>query len=263
MKDSTQNTQAALLASNAPEGSIPVPIVMYHALINDKKYQNKFFISPKLFEKDLKYLKENNYTPIFMKDLIAYVDQGTPLPEKPILITFDDGFYNNYLYAYPLLREYNMKAVISIVGKFTDKFTLLKEENAYYSYLTWDQVNEMSSSGLIEIQNHSYDMHYYNGSRQGVKKKISESQEEYRSVMENDIGALQDKIFEMTGQKPTTFTYPFGLWNKSSQDVLKSMGFRSTLSCAEGVNYITRDPECLYRLKRVCRSPSKSSEAFF
>ena len=240
-----------------------MPVVMYHALIQDRKYQNKFFISPKLFEKDLKYLKENNYTAIFMKDLIAYVDQGTPLPEKPILITFDDGFYNNYLYAYPLLREYNMKAVISIVGKFTDKFTLLKEENAYYSYLSWDQVNEMSSSGYIEIQNHSYNMHQNNGSRQGVKKNSNESIEQYRAALDKDVGALQIKIQEMTGQTPTTFAYPFGLWNKSSQEVLKNMGFRSTLSCAEGINYITRDQECLYRLKRVCRSPEKSSEDFF
>ncbi|MEL7655787.1 MAG: polysaccharide deacetylase family protein [Bacillota bacterium] len=263
MKDSAQKTQATLEASDAPEGSIPLPIVMYHAIIKDGNYQNKFFISPKQFEKDLKYLKENNYTPVFMKDLIHYVDNGTPLPEKPILLTFDDGYYNNYLYAYPLLREYNMKAVISIIGKQTDKYTIFNDENAYSSALSWDQVNEMSASGYVEIQNHSYDMHNTSGSRQGIKKNSNESFEDYRSAMENDIGVLQDKILEETGQKPTTFTYPFGSWNKDSQEVLKSMGFRSTLRCMEGVNYITKDPECLYLLKRVCRSPGKSSEDFF
>ena len=227
MKDSAKKTEAALQSSAAPEGSIPLPVVMYHGLLKDKKYHNKFFISPKLFEKDLEYLKENNYTPVLMRDLLAYVDNGVPLPEKPILITFDDGFYNNYLYAYPLLREYNMKAIFSIIGKLTDKSSIIKDENAYYSYLTWDEIKELSGSGIIEIQNHSYDMHDNDFKRRGTMQKSGESLEAYRFVLEDDIGKLQDRIFEMTGQKPTTFTYPYGYISKSSKEILK----KYRLSC--------------------------------
>lgn len=263
MKDSAKKAQAALLASSAPEGSIPLPIVMYHGLLKDKNYHNKFFISPKLFEKDLKYLDENNYTTILMKDLIAYVDNGLPLPENPVLITFDDGFYNNYVYAYPLLREYNMKAVISIIGELTDKSSLIHDENANYSYLSWDRIKELSSSGIFEIQNHSYDLHGNDYKRRGSMQNSGESLEEYKMLLKDDIGNFQEKIFEMTGKKPNTFTYPYGLISKNSKEILKSMGFRATLSCAEGINYITRDPECLYHLKRVCRTPEKSSEEFF
>ncbi len=263
MKDSTRKTEAALLSSAAPEGSIPLPVVMYHGLLKDERYHNKFFISPKQFEKDLNYLKENGYTAVFIKDLISYVDHGTPLPEKPILITFDDGFYNNYVYAYPLLREYNMKAVISIIGNLTDKATMIKDENPAYSYMTWDRIKELNKSGFFEIQNHSYDMHDNGSGRKGAMKKSGESTEQYRLALEKDVGAFQDQIFEMTGQRPTAFTYPFGFISNYSTDILKSMGFRASLSCAEGINFITRDPACLYRLKRVCRSHGVSSEKFF
>lgn len=263
MKDSAQKAEAAQLSSAAPEGSIPLPVVMYHGLLKDKRYHNKFFISPKQFENDLKYFKENNYTPIFIKDLIAYVDSGATLPEKPILITFDDGFYNTYVYAYPLLREYNMKAVISIIGELTDKSTLIKDENPAYSYLTWDRVKELSTSGLIEIQNHSYDMHDNDHNRRGAMQKPGESLEQYRLALEEDVGHFQDKIFEMTGERPTAFTYPYGFISNGSTDIFKSMGFRASLSCAEGINYITRDPDCLYRLKRVNRTPNESSVEYF
>ncbi len=263
MKDSTKKVQSELLASAAPEDGIPLPIVMYHGLVRDFKLQNKFFISPKLFEKDLKYLKDNQYTAVFIQDLIAYVDNGTPLPERPVLITFDDGFYNNYLYAYPLLREYDMKAIFSIIGELTDKYSMINDKNAYYSYMTWDNVKELNASGYVEIQNHSYDMHANNTSRRGTMQKSGESQEAYQLALENDIGEFQDMITEMTGMTPTTFTYPYGYISKSSKDILKDMGFRATLSCSEGLNYITRDPDCLYHLKRVCRSPEKSSAQFF
>lgn len=263
MKDSAQKTESALLSSSAPEDSIPLPVVMYHGLLKDKRYHNKFFISPQLFEKDLRYFKENNYTPIVVQDLIDYVDNGVPLPEKPVVITFDDGFYNSYVYAYPLLREYNMKAVISIIGKLTDKASLIKDKSANYSYLAWDEVKELNSSGIIEIQNHSYDMHDNDHNRRGAMQKQGESIEQYRLALEEDVGKFQNQIFEMTGQKPTAFTYPYGFFSKNSKEILKNMGFRASFSCAEGINFITRDPDCLYRLKRVNRTPDDSSEEFF
>ena len=262
-KDSADKALALITASQAPEGSLPLPIIMYHSLIENSSDQNKFIIRPKTLEKDLKYLKENSYTPIFMSDLVAYVDHGTPLPENPIVLTFDDGYYNNYLYAYPLLREYDMKAVISVVGKLTDKFSLLNEDHALYSYLTWDQINEMQSSGYVEIRNHSYNMHVYESGRRGVLQKTYESLDDYTMNLENDIGLLQGIITEKTGKTPTAFTYPFGFISNNSEEILKDMGFRATLSCAEGINYITRDPECLYHLKRILRPPNKSSKEFF
>ena len=74
-------------------------------------------------EQDFQYLKEQGYTAVLPDDLIAYANGEGQLPPKPILITFDDGYYNNYSYAFPLLKKYDMKAVISIVGNFTEQYS--------------------------------------------------------------------------------------------------------------------------------------------
>ena len=261
-KKGSEKATAAIEASKAPEGSIPLPIIMYHGIANEY-VNNDFFIRVKTFENDLKYLKENGYTTVLMKDLIAYVDKGTPLPEKPIVLTFDDGYYNNYLYAYPLLREYNMKAVISIIGNRIDKYSKVHEGEPLYSCLTWNQINNMLSSGLVEVQNHTYNMHSCKG-RQGCLKTSGESMEAYEKAMQKDVGYLQDRIKEMTGQTPNTFTYPYGAVNDNSKKILMNdLKFRATLTCYERINYITRDPESLYRLKRFLRDPDKSSKVFF
>lgn len=256
-----------LNASKVPENTVPVPIIMYHSLLKDKNRQNKFVIDPALFENDLNYLKQNGYTTLLMTDLIQAVSDGTPLPEKPIILTFDDGYYNNYLYAYPMLKKYNMKALISIIGRYTDEYSQLHEDNANYSHITWDQANEMIASGLVEIQNHTYDMHTYNKGRKGCKQNPGETQEVYRSVMDSDVGKLQKRIFEKTHKLPNTFTYPFGYMSDGSGLLLKDMGFQATLSCSEGINYIStkedHNPDQLFRLKRCLRPPHKSSQEFF
>ena len=179
------------------------------------------------------------------------------------MITFDDGYYNNYLYAYPLLRQYNMKAVISVIGSQTDKYSKINNKNSYYAYLTWKDIAELSSSGYIEIQNHSYNMHGTKSGRRGTLQKYGESLEEYKAALYDDVGYMQDRLYETTGIRPTAFSYPLGDISKNSKDILKSIGIRSTFSCREGINYITRDPESLYRLKRVCRNPERSSAEFF
>lgn len=256
-----------VIESNSPGDGIYLPIIMYHEIMENKDNINhkRDAISPKLFDSDLNYLKENHYTPIFMGDLISYVEEGTPLPENPIILTFDDGYYNNYYYAYPLLRAYDMKAVISIIGVYTEKFSLINENDIRYSHITWRQINEMLASGLIEIQNHSYDMHSLtkNG-RKGIINKPGESPGSYEKALIDDIGSFQERIKEMTGKAPNTFTYPYGFVNNNSKEVLlKEIGFKATLTTYIGVDYISRDPKCLYRLKRIPRPPNVPSEKFF
>lgn len=226
--------------------------------------QNSYVISPKLFEQDLKYLKKHGYTSILMSDLIAYVENGRPLPEKPILITFDDGYYNNYLYAFPLLKKYQEKAVISIIGKETDKDSRSGGGHATYSSLTWEQVQEMAASGLVEIQNHSYNGHKNTGGRNGVKRKSGESRQAYDRFLKKDLSKLQTKIQDATGTAPSTFTYPFGAVSRSSLKTIKKLGFKASLGCEEGINTIKKgDLDSLYFLKRCLRTPEKSSARFF
>lgn len=250
-------------ASSYEEESIKLPIVMYHSVLKDTSRSGKYIVTPSTLETDLQYIANNGYTTITMTDLIAYVYENSPLPEKPIIITFDDGHYNNLGYAVPLLKKYNMKAVISIVGKYTDTFSESDEANLNYSYLRWKDIEELMDSGIIEFQNHTYNLHSESNGRLGCSKKLYESEENYRKILSNDITLLQEKFKENTGYTPNTFTYPFGSISKASIPIVKDLGFKATLSCATGVNNITKEPDCLYCLKRNNRPSGISTYDFF
>lgn len=245
--------------AHEPEG-VPLPIVMYHSILKSKK--SKYIAAPDQLENDLKYIKDNGYTTINMKDLIDYVYEEKPLPDKPIMITFDDGHYNNLVYAVPLLKKYNMKAVVSVVGKFTDDYSKTDETNANYSYLRWKDINSLITDGTIEFQNHSYNLHSTKD-RNGAKKKRRESLEEYKNVLIEDIMKLQEEFKENVNYIPTTFTYPFGAISKDSVDIIKEIGFKASFAAEDGLNYVTKDKDCLYLLKRFNRSGKKSTEDFF
>ena len=109
LSENTDNT----LRVTADEKTTALTVIMYHGIINDTRYQGTYVISPVQFENDLKKIQSESYTTVTVHDLVEYVYNNRPLPEKPIMLTFDDGYYNNYLYAYPLLKKYGCKAVIS------------------------------------------------------------------------------------------------------------------------------------------------------
>lgn len=242
---------------------IKVPIIMYHSILKDPVRSNKYTITPAVLEEDLKYIKANGYETITISDLISYVYDDKPLPPKPIILTFDDGHYNNYGYLYPLLEKYDMKAVISIVGSYTDKFSETDEANLNYSYLRWKDINELISSGRVEFQNHTYNLHDNTHGRIGAKKKKGESDDEYKKILEEDINKLQNEFKENTGYVPTCFTYPFGGISNSSLDIIKELGFKASLSCEEGINKITKNPNSLYLLKRYNRPSYVSTYNIF
>ena len=242
--------------------SATVVILMYHSLLKDPARHGKYVVSPDLFESDLKYLKEHGYSFVGIQELIDFVYSGTPLPKKSIVITFDDGYYNNYLYAYPLLEKYDAKMVISVIGKYTDLYDGEKP-NAYYSHVTWDMINEMLASGRVEIGNHTYSMHT-NGERRGSKKIKGETDEHYSKILTEDIGKLQAEMFEHTGTYPSVYTYPFGAISNASFGIIADMGFLASLSCAEKPSTVTRGkPESLRCLGRFLRPTKISSADFF
>ena len=248
--------------ANSEEG-ISVPIIMYHSILKDISKSNKYTITPYVLEEDLKYLSEKGYSTITISDLIAYVYEEKDLPNKPIILTFDDGHYNNYGYLLPLLEKYNMKAVISIVGSYTDKFTETDEANLNYSYLRWKDIKELIDTGYIEFQNHTYNLHSNTGKRIGTKKLKGETNEQYKKILEEDILKLQKEFEEYTNYTPQCFTYPFGGISNASLDIIKELGFKASLSCEEGINKITKNPNSLYLLKRFNRPSYISTYNFF
>ena len=227
-----------------------VPIIMYHLVTKNSKFVGKYGITPTELESDLQYLKDNGYETVVMKDLIDFVKSGKNLPQKPIVLTFDDGNSSDYRYLYPLLQKYEMKAVVSVLGKPVDECTVIaaaQDQPKIFPTLTWEQIKEMNDSKYIEVQNHSYDLHGSGGSTQ----RKDESVEAYHNRLREDLTKMHERTIEMTGARPNTFTYPKGLISDSAQAVLDELGLVATLSCREGINVLKEDDmECLYRLKR-------------
>lgn len=253
---------------NNTEGddAIAVPIVMYHSIMKKSPELGKYVITVTEFENDIKCLKDRGYSAITMTELINYVYNNAALPKKPVIITFDDGNLNNYLYGKPILEKYKMKAVLSVIGKYSEAFsgTPPPTSDPAYSHVSWNQIKEINDSGYFEIQNHTYNLHSITKKRNGAKRNKGESLENYRAALTQDIVKLQNKLTEVTGTAPNTFTYPYGSISRESKDILKELGFKATLSCTEGVNLISRNqPEQLFGLKRKNRPHGVSTITFF
>ncbi len=243
-------------------GTEKIPILMYHGVLKGSKSIGKYIVSSDELEGDLQYLRDNGYTTILIQELIDHVKNGTDLPEKPIILTFDDGYYNNYIYAYEICQRYNAKMVISLIVKQTDIYSENGEVSTNYSHITWEQAKEMLSSGLVEIQNHSYDLHSSNGRYVGITKAKWESPADYEIRVTSDIQKAQNRIIEMTGYTPTTFTYPFGLIDESAKNAIQKMGFEASLLVENKVALLDLDDEnCLMGLKRCIRPGNTSTFA--
>lgn len=256
-------TNVIFSVASETEDTVRLPIIMYHSIQKNNKSKSKFVITPDEFEGDLKYIKDNGYTTVVMQDLIDFVYDNKALPEKPIMLTFDDGYYNNYLYAFPLVKQYECKMVLSPIGKQSDIYSENNNKNPNYAHCSWENLKEMHDSGLVEIQNHSYDMHSITKKRRGTKKNKNESLEHYQKTLWTDLTLMQNKVEDFLGFTPTTFVFPFGAISSCSLDIIKQLGFKATLSCEGKINHLTKNPEKLYGLCRILRPPNVSSGTFF
>jgi len=240
------NNKSELNQVSSEADSVLVPIIMYHRVYNHQE-KGEHNISPAELEADLKYLKEHGYNTVVIKDLIDFVYHNVPLPEKPIVLTFDDGNRSDYEILFPLLKQYDMKAVLSIIGKATDECSAPNQQGIRQPHLTWEQIEEIAKEDFVEFQNHSYNLHGDYGSL----KRRSETTQTYQQRFSTDLLKLQALINEKIGIEPTTFTYPFGKISKESYGALINAGFKSSLSCYKGNNKIVANkPETLFILNR-------------
>lgn len=240
-----------------------VLILMYHSVLRDPARACKYVLSPEALGSDLQYLLDHGYETVVMRDLIAFVRGTGDLPDKPVVLTFDDGYYNNLTYALPLLEQYDCRAVLSIVGSYAERYSEQPDPNPNYAHLAWEELCALRLSDRFELQNHSYDMHAETG-RHGSARKRGETAAEYRLAFEADARKLQDMLVSRVGTLPTTYTYPFGVVDPLSRDLLKEMSFSASLSCVEKQNVLTvGDLSCLWALGRYNRPGRLGTEAFF
>lgn len=242
--------RASDFALSAPE-STELHVLMYHNIL--KSRTGTYIVSPLSFKEDLLEIKKRGYSFVLPSEVIAYVEGRGALPKKPVMITFDDGRYNNYYYGLPILESTNAKALFCIVGAFTE-FTVTSgdTDNPNYSHITWEELKYLQDTGRVEIGNHTYNMHKYKP-RFGVGKLAGETDEEYKKALNDDISKLQAKFIEY-GIKSEVFAYPFGKITSTCKSVIKENGLKMALTCSEGVTTVTRgDSKSIMNVKRVNR----------
>lgn len=208
---------AAPVRSPKGDAAKPAPdwrfyVLEYHNFTENASQAADYTMTVSALRRDLDFLRDNGYTTVLPRELAAgQLDDGSPLPQKAVLLTFDDGYESNYTLAFPILREYGAKAAISLITSRID-------ERAD-GFLTWDECREMAKSGLVEFASHTNDCH-----------------------IRPDAPGIELE----TGQNVTTFTYPLGKMELWAEPFLQQH-FAVTLS---GVYGTARYGDSLYHLPR-------------
>lgn len=218
-----------------------IPIITFHRLvpsnIKESKYKdNKWVGSIDVFASMMKYIYDNNYKTLSTMELYKWLNKEIELPRKSVLITFDDGFYEDYYLVYPILKKYNLKAVSFVVGKRIKDKTMKYDENKT-GYIGLDKIEEIRKDYPdFEIQSHSYNLHYYTENKKHVIKSLN-----YKKL-DKDIKSNKKYNFNV-------LAYPFGDYNEDIINALKDnnyiMAFRFTPS-----EYATRESD-IYAIPRI------------
>lgn len=234
-----------------------LPVLMYHSVC--AYHNNDYVLHPDKFESDLVWLLDHGYEPIFLSEAEAFCE-GAPLPEKPVVITFDDGYYNNLSVVLPIAKRHNAKCEINIVGSYVEEGP--EKRSDIYSYLTAEEIAALRETGLFEIGNHSYDMHRRD-KRQGAAARKYESDEDYERALSADSEKCRELLERVCGAHTRIFALPYGLYSKSTVRILGELGYRWVLSCEEGTNRIERGEDGVHKLRRFNRPNRYSTETFF
>lgn len=232
-----------------------VTILMYHHIVADGSAVNGMTVTESRFRQDMEWLRSHGYTTVLPRELAA----GEPVPDKAVMVTFDDGYSSNYHLAYPILQDLEMKAAIAVIGRVVDA--------GGTTFLTWDMCREMSDSGLVEIGSHSYDLHNMDqregnfdpGGPNGIQHIDGESREEFNRRVLGDLQRSIDAIQQGMGAEAVFFAYPFGA-EEPWADVFIREHFALTLLTGEGT---ARTADGLYGLPRRTVSMERPASTCF
>jgi peptidoglycan/xylan/chitin deacetylase (PgdA/CDA1 family) len=196
--------------------SARVPILMYHHVgdlpSDADAIRISLTVSRDRFEAQMKFLMDQGYKPIRIADLVNYLQTGAALPDKPIILTFDDGYDDNYTNVFPTLKDYGFPGTFFII-------TGRPDSNAW-GYMTWDQILEMANNGM-EIGSHSTTHRYNLGStfQSTQRAEIQPPDQELRAKLPNWL---------------PIFSYPSGSYNQYTLDLLTQMGYAAAVTTRQG-----------------------------
>lgn len=208
-----------------------VPVIMYHDILVEKEVI--FDLTPQELKHHFELIKSNKMTPISLNRLIAHLRTGSPLPNKPILLTFDDGYSGHYEYAYPLLKKYSYPAVFAI-------HTSSVGVNAGRTHVSWQQLRTMASDPLITISSHS--------KTHPALTKLSDKQL-YKEVVESKQ-ILETKL----NRQITYFTYPYGNYDSRVKKIVAEARYLAAIAYGTPIEMFAGQSKDLFAISRFEKS---------
>lgn len=208
-----------------------VPVMMYHDILAEK--QVFFDRTPEEFEAHLQLIQQKGLTPITMDQLVTHLRTGLPLPEKPILLTFDDGYEGHYTYVYPLLKKYNYPAVFSI-------YTAKVGKKMGRSSLNWEQIREMAADPLVTIASHSISHRVMTTL---TPAEVTQELVESKQILERELGIPIHY-----------FTYPEGKYDAAIAESVQAAGYAGALTMDDLDERLAGQSESLMAIGRIGQS---------
>lgn len=241
-----------------------IPVLTYHSVVPRAAMgpSNPIYISRERFAEQMDFLRRHGYETITAAQLAAFL-AGDPsgLPRRPVLITFDDGYEDNFTQARPILRSLGFHGLVSVIGRAVDESSAGRQVDPSLHYLTWEQVRTMASEGTFEVASHTYDSHHPVAvdARGAAGPALTsrrflwaagrlETEEEYRARVTADLRRSREVIAAALGTAPTVITYPYGTVNQTVEEIARAVGFELGLSTSRGFNLRGSPP---MRVRRI------------
>ncbi len=252
--------------TKAPE-SVRLPVLMYHHIADENT--SSTVISEAGFRRQMDALRDNGYTPVSLPDLLAYADGTGQLPEKPVVITFDDGYMSTYERAFPILGEYGFPAAVFPIGCSVGHGQYYKDTDYEMTpHFGAEEISQMLASGRMEVQSHSWDMHQWapfedtDTPRTSMLPLDGETEADYIAALEEDFRREEEALAAGGVERLYALAYPLGRYTDLTDRVLRDLGVRITFTVdGDRVNRVTRgEPESLYGLGRLNMSDGTTDQ---
>jgi peptidoglycan/xylan/chitin deacetylase (PgdA/CDA1 family) len=217
-----------------------LPILMYHSIGPLREGFDAFLtISPEMFERHLRWLTRHGYTPIHLAEWIGYCRDGRPIPEKPVVLTFDDGYRDTAEFGFPLLKKYGFKGTLFLVTDHIGGSNIwdLPLGVSEQPLMAAEEVRHWAANG-IEIGSHSR-------SHPDLRSSTSE-------VIAMELKQSRACLERLLGTPVTTFAYPYGYLDHRAPEAARSV-YDAALTCDLGINLLSTDPMLLRRATVVPR----------
>ena len=249
-------------AAAADRETVTLPVVMYHDISRDSAAWGPYVVSEAELERDLQWLKAHGYESIRVQDLLDWERGDFTMPEKPCMITFDDGAYSVAAYAEPLLKQYGFCAAAAVIGAVCEEFSGNGEQDPELSNLSWEAARDMAGRETIEIICHSWNMHKLTP-RRGCSRMEGESEAAYRLALSGDLSRFLTGCAAHGVALAPALAYPYGAYTRATLDAVRDFGFPVGFTCDEKVNRLTRGEGELLRLGRFNRPHGPDGEKIF